>query len=82
MAQIQIDSESLALLDATATASSFSREEALKEAIINYSEYDRWFRKRVASGIREADEGKLLSSEEVDRRAQARIRRLQGNDGC
>lgn len=41
---ISMDSATLARLDATAWVNSASRDEALKEAIDNYCEYDAWFR--------------------------------------
>ena len=45
--QISIDADMLARLDATSLANSVSREEALREAIDNYCEYDRWFMSSV-----------------------------------
>ena len=76
LTQVALDQESLALLDATAAASAFSRGEALKEAIVQYSEYDRWFRAKVEAGLQDARDGRILTAEEVDHRANARRARL------
>ena len=36
-------------------------------------QYDHWFREQVALGVKDADEGRLLSVEEVNASAEARI---------
>lgn len=71
MAQVQItlDGASVAMPDATAAASAFSREEALKEAIEQYSAYDRWFRAQVEEGIKAFEAGDVYSMEEVEEEA-------------
>lgn len=75
-AQITLDAESSALLDAIAAASAFSREEALKEAIERYSEYDRWFRAKVEEGEKAYLEGRYVSNEEVKQRSQERLEQI------
>lgn len=76
LTQVSIDAATLARLDATAAANAASREEALKEAIDNYCEYDRWFRRQVDKGLEDIREGRVLSSKEVDQRAELRRVRL------
>lgn len=72
LTHISLDEATLAELDATSTAITFSRETALKEAIRNYSEYDRWFRAKVEEGRRAYFAGDVCSSEDVEREAQLR----------
>ncbi len=46
------------------------------------AQYDRWFREQVALGIEDADAGRLLTVEEVNARAEARIAQaLSGMNG-
>jgi predicted transcriptional regulator len=40
----------------------------LEQKIREQAEYERWFRREVAAGLREADTGKLVSHEEAMRR--------------
>ena len=70
-AQITLDSASVAMLDATAAASAFSREEALKEAIEQYCAYDQWFRARVEEGLAALAAGDVVSNEQVEQECLA-----------
>ena len=79
--QITLDDQSLAALDGTAMATTYSREDALKEAISNYISYDRYVREKVAKGLQDIANGEVLSCEEVDKRAEARIARLLTKHG-
>ena len=72
LTQVQLDQATLAELDATATATTFSRETALKEAIRNYSEYDRWFRAKVEEGRKAYLAGEVCSNEDVEREVELR----------
>jgi len=81
MTQIAVDQESLAMLDSIAAASSFSREEALKEAIVQYSEYDRWFRAKVEEGRKAIKEGRFITNDEAKLRASARRKRILASMG-
>ena len=74
--QIFIDADRLARLDATSLANSVSREEALREAIDNYCEYDRWFRAKVEEGERDYRSGRYVSQEEASRLAEERRKKL------
>lgn len=74
--QITLDNDTLALLDATAKASTFSREEALREAIEQYSAYDRWFRARVEEGLADLAAGRVVSNEEAKERSRIRLERF------
>lgn len=40
----------------------------LKQKLDEQEEYERWFRREVAAGLREADAGELISHEEAMRR--------------
>lgn len=40
----------------------------LEQKLREQAEYERWFRREVAAGMREADAGKLISHEEAMRR--------------
>ena len=44
-------------------------------------EYDAWFRRKVAKSIQAVAAGQLLSNEEVNRRAAARIQRALAAKG-
>ena len=80
--QIFIDADMLARLDATSLANSVSREEALREAIDNYCEYDRWFRAKVEEGRKAYEEGRYVSNEEATRIAQQRCAELRRMMSC
>jgi predicted transcriptional regulator len=81
LTQISLDEATLAQLDAVATARSLSREETVREAIKSLTEYELWFRRRVDKGLQDIREGRVLSSEEVDRRAESRRIRLLKSKG-
>ena len=81
LTQISLDETTLAQLDAVATARSLSREETVREAIKSLTEYELWFRRRVDKGLQDIREGRVLSSEEVDRRAESRRIRLLKSKG-
>ncbi|MBD5627299.1 MAG: ribbon-helix-helix protein, CopG family [Desulfovibrio sp.] len=74
--QISIDAAILDQLDATAASLSLSREEALREALDNYCEYDRWFRAKVEEGERDYRAGRYVSQEEATRLAEERRKKL------
>ena len=76
LTQISLDETTLAQLDAVATARSLSREETVREAIKSLTEYELWFRRKVDKGLQDIREGRGLSSEAVDCRAEARRVRL------
>lgn len=81
LTQISLDEATLAQLDAVATARSLSREETVREAIKNLTEYELWFRRKVDKGLQDIRESRVLSSEEVDRRAESRRIRLLKSKG-
>lgn len=81
LTQISLDEATLAQLDAVATARSLSREETVREAIKSLTEYELWFRRKVDKGLQDIREGRVLSSEEVDRRAESRRIRLLKSKG-
>ncbi|MBQ7606909.1 MAG: hypothetical protein IJU76_02890 [Desulfovibrionaceae bacterium] len=39
-------------------------------------EYDAWFGRKVEAGLRDIQEGRVLTADEVDQRAQERIARF------
>lgn len=80
-AQITLDAESVALLDATAAASALSREAALKEAIERYSEYDRWFRAKVEEGEQAYLEGRYVSNDEAKQRSKEKLEQIIASKG-
>ena len=71
LTQIAVDEATLLSLDAAAALRSLSREEMLREAVHNLSEYDRWFRAKVEAGLQDAREGKTVSHEEMETEAAA-----------
>lgn len=81
LTQISLDEATLAQLDAVATARSLSREETVREAIKSLTEYELWFRRKVDKGLQDIRKGRVLSSEEVDRRAESRRIRLLKSNG-
>lgn len=50
-----------------------SSNEDYGKAAMADAQYDRWFREQIALGIEDADAGRLLTVEEVNARAEARI---------
>jgi len=73
MTQIAVDDTTLASLDAAAVLRSLSREEMLREAVQNLSEYDNWFRGKVEESLQAYDAGDVHSHEEVELEAEQRI---------
>ncbi|WP_165078492.1 MULTISPECIES: ribbon-helix-helix protein, CopG family [unclassified Desulfovibrio] len=74
--QISLDTAILDQLDATAASLSLSREEALREAIVNYCAYEGWFRAKVEEGERDYRAGRYVSQEEATRLAEERRKKL------
>lgn len=62
---VRLDETALNRLDALAKTMGKSRSEAISEAVDNYLEYHEWFLAAVDEGIRQADEGNLVSHESV-----------------
>lgn len=86
--QVSLDPARLARLDAIASARSTTREAVIDLAIDAFLEqetadaaYDRWFRRKVEAGLQAIREGKVLSREEVEVRAEARKKRLLASAG-
>ncbi len=65
MTPINLDSATLAALDACAEFRSLSREEMLREAINEAAEYDRYYRKEVEAGLRDAAAGRIISNDQM-----------------
>lgn len=62
---ITLDSDTLALLDASAQFRSISREDMLRQAILETAEYDRYYRESVEAGLRDVEAGRVISNEEM-----------------
>ncbi len=73
---IFLDDESIAMLDATAMASTTSRNDALEEAIHNYVEYDQWVQNKVQKGLQAARDGQVYTEEEVQEHSKALFDKL------
>lgn len=80
--QISMDEKILASLDSTSVAQAHSRDEALKEAIQNYVEYDRWHRAKVEAGIKAARAGRVVSGEAVRQHSRALLDKLRSLHNC
>ena len=65
MTQINLDSATLAALDACAEFRSLSREEMLREAINEAAEYDRYYRKEVEAGLRDTAAHRIISNDQM-----------------
>ena len=66
LTQIAVDEATLLSLDAAAALRSLSREEMLREAVHNLSEYDRWFHHMVQEGKSAAAKGEVFSQDEIE----------------
>ena len=64
--QVDLDSDTLARLDAAATTCALSREDALRKAVDCLVAWEQDFRADVAAGIASADRGELHPSGEVE----------------
>lgn len=73
---IFLDNESIAMLDTTAMASTTSRNDALKEAIHNYVEYDQWVQEKVQKGLQAARNGQVYTDDEVQKHSKALFEKL------
>ena len=51
------------------------------EAIVQYSEYDRWFRAKVEEGRKAIKEGRFITNDEAKLRASARRKRILASMG-
>lgn len=66
MTQIAVDDTTLASLDAAAALRSLSREEMLREAVQNLSDYDQWFQDMVQAGKAAVANGDVFSQEDIE----------------
>lgn len=80
MPNVVLDADRLAKLDNAAACLGSTREDALNQAIDKFSaylsdktDYDQWLARKVAKSIKAADDGKLLSSSDVDAQSEALI---------
>jgi len=73
MTQIAVDEATLLSLDAAAAFRSLSREEMLREAVQNLSDYDNWFHGKIEESLQAYDAGDVHSHEEVELEAEQRI---------
>ena len=73
MTAINLDQDSLEKLDASAAFRSLSREEVLREAISHLTEEDHRFRTSVEAGLKDIEEGRVISNEEMKARTRALI---------
>lgn len=80
MLEIRLDAERIAKLDNAARSLGYSRQDVLNQAIDSFADhlaekadYEKWFARKVARGIKAADEGKLVSSAEVAAHSEAII---------
>lgn len=74
---VNIDKESLAKLDESASFRSSSREETLREAINYLSEYDRDYRESVEAGLKDIAEGRTISNEQMNLEAKTLIQHFR-----
>jgi|GEM_PF-2969813 len=81
MTQISLDEATLASLDAVASARALTREETVREAIKTLVEYDVWFRRKVEAGLKDIQEGRVISSQEMEAEADSLCLRLAAHDG-
>lgn len=79
MTQINLDSGTLATLDACAEFRSLSREEMLREAINEAAEYDRYYLEEVEVGMRDAAEGRVISDEQMKADMAEFLQRLKAS---
>lgn len=70
MTEIRIPDSLARRLDAFASAAGVAPDRVAKDAIERRLDLDSWWKREVAKGIAQADAGKLVSAEEVMRRAR------------
>lgn len=61
----RFDAETLARLDEIAQGRGKTRTDIIKEAVTNFLDYDFWFQEKVAQGLKDLDEGDIVSHDEV-----------------
>lgn len=83
LTQISIDNDRLARLDALAAQESTSREALVNQAIDDLltkadtdAAYEAWFRGKVEAGLRDVQEGRVVSHEQIEADAKARREKL------
>ena len=83
LTQIAVDSDRLARLDALAAQASTSREALVNQAIDDLltkadtdAAYEAWFRRKVEAGLRDVQEGRVVSHEQIEADAKARREKL------
>lgn len=74
---LRIDETKLNRLDALAQTMGLSRGQAINEALDRYIEYNDWFLTAVDKGLKDIEEGRIVSAEEME----ARFRRWGIEDG-
>ncbi len=73
---IDLDSPTLAALDAAASLRKLSREATLREAVLHLADYDAYFRNEVNKGLEDIRAGRIISDVEMDAEADALINEL------
>lgn len=68
---ISFDDEALAALDSSASFRNLSREETVREAVMQLARYDACFRAEVEAGLDDIRAGRVISDEEMDADADA-----------
>ena len=61
---VKLDNETLASLDASAKFRSLSREEMLRQPILDAADYDRYYRESVDAGLKDIEADRIISNEE------------------
>ncbi len=62
---VRIDENMLVRLDSLAETLSRPRSWVIKQAIERFIEYEEWFVQEVQAGLKEVDDGKVASDDEV-----------------
>jgi predicted transcriptional regulator len=64
---VRIDENMLVRLDSLAESLSRPRSWVIKQAIERFVEYEEWFVQEVQAGLKEVEQGKIATDEEVSK---------------
>lgn len=66
LTSIPLDADTLACLDAAASARALSREETVRQAIYTLNEYDQWFAEKVQEGRGAVAHGDVFTQGDIE----------------
>lgn len=77
---LSLDDETMTALDNSAALRHLSREETVREAVLQLARYDEYFRNEVETGLEDIRNGRIISDEQMNAEATALLDELGGRE--